>query len=43
VNYIKRYLLGVFVGVVLLASVLHAQESRPNSIESIAVAQQAGA
>jgi type IV pilus assembly protein PilQ len=42
VNIIKRYLLGVFGGVVLLASVLHAQESRPNSIESMTVAQQAG-
>ena len=41
-NYIKRYLLGIFAGIVLLSSVLHAQESRSNSIESIAVAQQAG-
>jgi type IV pilus assembly protein PilQ len=42
VNTIKRYLLGVFAGLALLATALHAQESRPNSIESITVAQQAG-
>ncbi|MEI7428922.1 MAG: type IV pilus secretin PilQ [Betaproteobacteria bacterium] len=41
-NYIKRYLLGFLGGLLCAVSVLNAQESRPNSIESIAVAQQGG-
>jgi len=42
VNIIKRYLLGFIGGVLCAVSVLNAQESKQNSIESIAVAQQGG-